>query len=58
MNIKIMKWEKSLTYIYKQRNRWKRGMLPESLLSIKGRSCYQTPLENQDMRKKTTFYER
>ena len=32
-------------------------MLPKSLLPIKRRSCKQTPLVHQDMRKKTTFYE-
>ena len=44
--------------IYKQGNRWKRGMLLKCLLSIKGRSCNQTPLVHQDMRKKTTLYEK
>ena len=39
-----------------QGNRWKRGMLPKCLLSIKGKSCNQTLLVHQDM-KKTTFYE-
>jgi len=38
--------------------RWKRGMLPKRLLSIKGRTCNQTLLVHQDMTKKTTFYER
>ena len=42
----------------KQGNRWKRGMLPKSILSIKGRSCNQKILVNQDMTKKTTFYEK
>ena len=32
--------------INQQGNRWKRGMLPKCLLSIKGRSCNQTPLVN------------
>jgi len=32
-------------------------MLPKYLLSIKGRSCNQTPLVHQDMTKKNTFYE-
>ena len=41
-----------------QGNGWKRGMLPKSLLSIKGRSCNQTLLAHQDMTKKTTFYEK
>ena len=44
--------------LYKQGNRWKRGMLPKSLLSIKGRSCNQSLLVHQDMTKKTTFYEK
>jgi len=39
-------------------NRWTRGMLPKSLLSLKGRSCNQTLLVHQDMTKKTTFYEK
>ena len=42
----------------KQGNRWKRGMLPKSILSIKGRSCNQTLLVYQDMTKKNTFYEK
>ena len=42
----------------KQGNHWKRGMLPKCLLSIKGRFCNQTPLVQQDMTKKTTFYEK
>ena len=29
---------------FEQGNCWKRGMLPKCLLSIKGRSCHQTPL--------------
>ena len=29
-----------------QENHWKQGMLPTRLLSIKGRSCNQTPLVN------------
>ena len=33
----------------RQGNRWKRGMLPKCLLSIKGRSCNQTPFVHQDM---------
>ena len=33
----------------KQGNCWKRGMLPKCLLSIKGRSCNQTPFVHQDM---------
>ena len=37
----------------KQGNRWKRGMLPKCLLSIKGRSCNQTSLVHQDMTLKT-----
>ena len=32
--------------INQQGNRWKRGMLPKCLLSIKGRSCNQTPPVN------------
>ena len=44
--------------VHKQENRWKRGMLPKSLLSIKGRRCNQTLLVHQDMTKKTTFYEK
>ena len=43
---------------YRQGNRWGQGMLPKSLLSIKGRSCNQTLLVYQDMTKKTTFYEK
>ena len=31
---------------YQQGNRWKRGILPKCILSIKGRSCNQTPLVN------------
>jgi len=42
----------------KQGNHWKRGMLPKCLLSIKGRSCNQTPPVHQDMPKKTTFYKK
>jgi len=34
------------------------GMLHKCLLSMKGRSCNQTPLVHQDMTKKTTFYEK
>ena len=41
---------------YRQGNRWGQGMLPKSLLSIKGRSCNQTLLVYQDMTKKTTLY--
>jgi len=47
----------SVTTEPKQGNSWKQEMLPKSLLSIKGRSCNQTPLVHQDMTKKTTFYE-
>ena len=43
---------------FEQGNCWKRGMLPKCLLSIKGRSCNQTPLVHQDMTKKTTLYEK
>jgi len=42
-----------IEHIYKQGYRWKRGMLPKSLLSIKGKSCIQTLLVHQDMTKKT-----
>ena len=42
----------------KQGNHWKRGMLPKSLLSLKGRSCNQILLVHQYMTKKTTFYEK
>ena len=41
-----------------QGSRWKRGMHPKCLLSIKGRSCNQTLLVHQDMAKKTTFCEK
>jgi len=37
--------------VIEQGNRWKRGMLPQNLLSIKGRSCNQTLLVHQDMDK-------
>ena len=33
-------------------------MLPKCILSIKGRSCNQTPLVHQDITKKTTVYEK
>ena len=36
---------------------FKRRMLPNRLLSIKGGTCNPTPLVHQDMTKKTTFYE-
>jgi len=44
--------------IVKQGNRWKRGMLPKCLLSIKGRASNQTPHEHQGMTTRTTFYEK
>ena len=44
------------TNIKRQENRWKRRILPKWLLSIKGRTCNPTPLVQQDMTKKTTFY--
>jgi len=43
---------------YKQENRWKRRMLPNWILSIKGRTCNPTPFVHQYMTKKTTFYEK
>ena len=43
-------------YIYNKKNRWKRRILLIWLLSIKGRTCHQTPLVHQDMIKKTVFY--
>ena len=50
--------EIGINIISNKENRWKRGMLPKCLLSIKGRSCNQTPLVHHDMTKKTTFYEK
>jgi len=47
-----------VSFKYIQGNRWKLGMLSIRLLSIKGRGCNKTPLEHQDMTKKTTFYEK
>ena len=38
--------------------RWRLGMLPKCMLSIKGRTCYQTLLVHQYMTKKTTFNEK
>ena len=41
-----------------QGNRWKRGILPKSLLSIKGRSCNKTLPVYQYLTKKPTLYEK
>ena len=38
------------------RKHWKQKMLPKWLLSIKGRTCYPTPLVHLDMTQKTTIY--
>jgi len=54
----FMTMQTKLQYPTRQGNRWKRGMLPKCLLSIKGRSCNQTLLVHQDMTKKNTFYEK
>ena len=41
---------------FKQRiNRWKQGMLPKYLLSIKGRSCNQTQLYTKTWERKPPF---
>jgi len=39
-------------------NRWKRSMLPKWLLSIKVRTCNQTPLVHQDRQRKQPFYKK
>jgi len=49
-------YSKSVETLREQENRWKPGMLPKCLLSVKGRTFNATPLVHKDMIKKTNFY--
>ena len=56
MPCKINEW--GFVHLYHKEMAESEECSPKPILSIKGRRCNQTLLVHQDMKKKTTFYEK